>query len=513
MAVQVPGLISVIVFYVLILVVGIWATRKVKNQNSITETENMLVGGRNMGIFLSFMSLTASWITGPTVNGAAEGVYNSNQGLLWVAPALFGYSLSLVLNGIFFVNKMRGKGYVTLVDPMQAKLGLVAGVILSAVQMVCDLFFQAATLVVLGGTLETISGIPNVWAVLLSSAVCVFYTMFGGLYSIAYTDVIQIVFVVVGLVIAIPFVLTSEVVSSISETAYTGPDGWLGTWDDNFTGSYIDLWLMTLMGGIPIQDIYQKVLGSNSLKNAQLTCILAGLTSCAICTLPVIIGAGAKSANWTIIDYKDANGSSPFDLGDQAIILPLILNYTVPVVVSIIGLGVIAAASMSSLDAALLSTSSVFARNVYQAVIRKKASDRELVWVIRIAVVIVSALSILIALSVNSVLGLLYLAGDFFYCLVFPQFTSVLFLDPNAYGAIPALIVGLILRVAAGESSLDFEPLFEFPGEGNYPFRTVAMVTSFFTLTVFSYIAKFLFERGYIPKKYDFLKSNLANEE
>nr|XP_039256008.1 high affinity choline transporter 1-like [Styela clava] len=305
--------------------------------------------------------------------------------------------------------------------------------------------------------------------------------------------------------------LTNEVVSSISETAHTGPDGWLGTWDNNYTGSYIDLWLMTLLGGIPIQDVYQKVLGSKSLKNARLTCILAGFASCAISTLPMIIGAGAKSTNWTAIDYKDANGSSPFDLGDQAIILPMMLSFTVPVVVSIIGLGVIAAASMSSLDAALLSTSSVFARNIYQAVIRPKASDKEIVWVIRISVVVVSALSIMIALSVNTVLGLVYLCGDFYYCLVFPQFTSVLFLDPNAYGSIPALIIGFLLRIGAGERFINFEPFIPFPSEGNYPYRTVAMVASFFILTVFSYIAKFLFEKGYIPDKYDFLNSNLAN--
>lgn len=63
---------------------------------------------------------SATWVGGGYINGTAEAVYTS--GLVW-CQAPFGYSLSLVFGGIFFANKMRQQGYITMLDPLQDTFG------------------------------------------------------------------------------------------------------------------------------------------------------------------------------------------------------------------------------------------------------------------------------------------------------------------------------------------------------------------------------------------------------
>lgn len=66
------------------------------------------------------MIFSATWVGGGYINGTAEAVYTS--GLVW-CQAPFGYALSLVFGGIFFANKMRQQGYITMLDPLQDSFG------------------------------------------------------------------------------------------------------------------------------------------------------------------------------------------------------------------------------------------------------------------------------------------------------------------------------------------------------------------------------------------------------
>ncbi|KAJ4921067.1 hypothetical protein JOQ06_026038 [Pogonophryne albipinna] len=124
MAVNWPGLVSIGVFYIIVLGTGIWASRKSKREEkkcSGNRSEVAMVGGRNLNIYVSIFTMTATWVGGGYIMGSAEMVYNPTKGLVWaVAPLAF--SMNLIIGGLFFVKPIRSKNYVTLMDPFSGEI-------------------------------------------------------------------------------------------------------------------------------------------------------------------------------------------------------------------------------------------------------------------------------------------------------------------------------------------------------------------------------------------------------
>ncbi|MEQ2197769.1 hypothetical protein XENOCAPTIV_003001 [Xenoophorus captivus] len=217
---------------------------------------------------------------------------------------------------------------------------------------------------------------------------------------------------------------------------------------------------------------------------------------------------------------------TPFERGDAGKILPLALQHLTPTWVAVLGIGSVAAAVMSSMDSALLSSASMFTQNIYKTTLRKKASERELQWVIRISVLLVGLAGTSLAFGDDSVAALWILSGDLLYCVIFPQLVCVLhFQRANTYGAICGFVVGLLLRGLSGEPVLGIPPLLLYPGcrEENdqiiqcFTYRTVAMLSSLISIMAVSWLLDLIFHRQLIPESWDILhvfkKKNKVDED
>ena len=123
-----------------------------------------------------------------------------STGLIWCQAPL-GYALSLVFGGFLFARKMRREGYVTMIDPFQRKYGERMGGLLFIPALLGEIFWTAAILSALGGTISVIMKLDNTTSIIVSAIIVVIYTLFGGLYSVAYTDVVQLFCIFIGLVI------------------------------------------------------------------------------------------------------------------------------------------------------------------------------------------------------------------------------------------------------------------------------------------------------------------------
>ncbi|XP_031654524.1 high-affinity choline transporter 1-like [Oncorhynchus kisutch] len=525
MAVHAEGIVAIVIFYLLILGVGIWAAWKNKN-SGVSEgqdrSETIMVGGRDIGLFVGGFTMTATWVGGGYINGTAEYVYLPDFGLAW-AQAPFGYALSLVVGGLFFAKPMRSRGYVTMLDPFQQIYGKRMGGLLFIPALMGEIFWSAAILSALGATLSVIVDIDINMSVVISALIAIFYTLVGGLYSVAYTDVVQLFCIFLGLWVSVPFALSNPAVSSISVTAkeavYQTP--WLGKIDSADTWMWIDNFCLLMLGGIPWQVYFQRVLSASSATYAQVLSFIAA-AGCLVMAVPsVLIGAIGASTDWNQTTY----GAIPPKEKDQSdMILPIVLQHLCPPWISFFGLGAVSAAVMSSADSSILSASSMFARNIYQLAFRQSATDREIVWVMRITIFVFGALATAMALLTGTVYGLWYLSSDLVYVIIFPQLLSVLFIKgTNTYGSVAGYVFGLLLRIGGGEPYLKLPPFIYYPGwvqqekihhltgdveyfiQQRFPFKTVSMLASFLGNVAISYLLKYLFESGTLSHKYDFM--------
>ncbi|XP_061199556.1 high affinity choline transporter 1-like [Neopsephotus bourkii] len=511
MALNVPGLVSLSVFFMLTLAIGIWASWKSKkDQQNRNPTEMAIVGGRNINVFIGLFTATATWVGGAYINGTAEIVYLPSKGLLWV-QAPVGFALSLVIGGFFFVNPMRSKNYVTVMDPLQETYGNLMGSLLFIPPLLGEVFWFAAILASLGATMRVILNISNSLAIIVSACTVALYTLLGGLYSVAYTDVIQLVFITLSLWVCIPFALMNSATESIYYTAthQSHQDPWIGKVEKQYLGRWLDDFFYLVLGSIPWQTYFQRVLSAASPGQARLISYLSGLGCFSMAIPSVIIGAVAASTDWNQTSY---GLPSPFERGESAMVLPLVLHYLCPTRISIVGLGAIAAAAMSSADSALLSAGSMFAHNIYRKILRKEATDTEVLWAMRISMLVFGAGAAGLAFYSSSVYDLWFLSGELVYALLFPQLCCALFApSTNTYGSAAGFLVGLLLRLLAGEPALSIPPTICYPAcgllNGTYsqlfPFKTLIMLLTLGMIVAVSHLATVLFQRNLLPRRWD----------
>lgn len=514
------GLGAIIVFYLAVLAVGLWAG--FKNRKKTTDSEQVMVAGRDIGLGVGVLTMGATWVGGGFINGSAQETYKVGGGLIWT-QAPFGYSIALIVAGTFYAQKMRKAKYVTMIDPFTQKYGG-WGALQALPAAMSEIFWSASILGALGSTLQVILNLDEKLSIISSAVIALGYTLFGGLISVAYTDVIQIFFIVFGLFLALPFALTHEAVTDIYNNVLDGGNStdlgvnWYGEvkpWD---WGLWMDYAFLLVCGGIPWQCYYQRVLSSKTAARAQMLSY-GGAAIALIMTAPsVLFGAIAKNTDWEAVGY----GCAPVG-ADSKLVLPLALQYLTPRAVAFFGLGAVSAAVMSSTDSSMLSASTMIARNFYQKVIRPNCSEREVIWALWVCICINCGIATALAITYRSIYDLFVLCGDFMFVIVFPQLTLVLWWElANTYGSVCSFFISLLLRLLCGDKVLGLPAVIVFgyiygpegscpleddplnPCKGLMPFRLFVTIIGTIVHLIVSYGAYYLFTNHKLDLRYDF---------
>ncbi|XP_070384849.1 high-affinity choline transporter 1-like isoform X2 [Dermacentor albipictus] len=485
MAVSILGALIIILYYIAVVSVGVWSGRKVhgeqlqsytsgKAKESIKPSDNdyllrLFLANRSVPLALGVVSMTATWVGGTFLNTTAEAVFTN--GIVW-CQAPFGYALSLMVGGCFFAGKMRVTKALTMLDPFQQYYG---------------------------DTVEIIVHMNSRLIIIASALVILFYTALGGPYSVIYTDLFQMFSTLIGLWTCLPYVVMNKATGKIG----TPENDWIGTIEAKDASQVVDLLFMNTFGGIPWQAYFQRVLSTDSIFGAKMLSYLSAMCCFFVAIPSIVVGAVAKSTNFTALGYGGAQNLSK-ELSKD--ILPQAIHYMTPSVVAILGQLAITASVMSSMDSSMLSASSLITRNVYHLIIRPTASDTEISLVLRSMIWLVGVIATATAISAHSVLGLWSLSSDMVYVLLFPQFVALFYLRKrsNAYGAVLGFVVGVISRALCGEPLLRLPALIQLPSYDaergqQFPFRTMCMLLSLMSLLLGSAIAKALFRAGLLP--------------
>ncbi|XP_059159475.1 high-affinity choline transporter 1-like [Physella acuta] len=255
------------------------------------------------------------------------------------------------------------------------------------------------------------------------------------------------------------------------------------------------------------EAFYQRILASQDVRVAVYSTIGASVMTSVMAVPPALMGYAGAAADWNQTSY---DGPIPIPDDRKSYILPMTLNYLVPLPVSIIGMSAICAAVMSSADSNFLSAATVFTRNIYQEIFRTKATDRELLWVLRVCVVIFGVLGTLIAIFATTIYGLFVLCSDLMYVVLFPQLVCVLWVPwANTYGSFAGFFVSFLLRILSGDTVLQIPaaikfPLYDYSTDSQlFPFRTFSMLSGTFCLLTVSGVTHLIFTRGLLDLKYD----------
>lgn len=417
---------SIIIYLAITVAIGAWSTRLVKSSN------DFVLAGRSLPLFLSASALFATWFGSETIFGASS-VY-LEEGLIGVIEDPFGGALCLVLFGLFFLRPMYRMGVLTIGDVFRRIFGKRVEFFASVFMIPAYFGYVAAQLVALSLILGSITDLTLVEGILISSGIVVFYTFLGGMWAISITDFIQTTMIVVGL-LWVSIMVASEaggvqhILSQAPEESFQFfPTGGAISWIN-----YFGAWIILGLGSIPSQDIYQRVMSSKSEKVAVRSTYLAGGFYLTFGLLPLFIALGAK------VLYPELY------LENKQMLLPTMILAHGGLPIQIVFFGALISAIMSTTSSGLLAPAAILSENLIKPFFGEKLKDQSLLWILRGNIVLVALVATFIATMESNIYDLVAGASILMLVSLFVPLTAGLYWKKaSPAGCLLSMMVGML---------------------------------------------------------------------
>jgi len=340
--------------------IGLYAARRVHG------AKDFMVAGRSLPLYMNFACVFATWFGAETVLSVSATF--AKDGLSGISGDPFGASMCLIVVAIFFARVFYRMDLLTIGDFFRKRFGQVVEVVTAFLITVSYVSWASAQITALGLVLHILSdrtlGIDTLSlnnAILIGAAIVFVYTVFGGMWSVALTDLIQTAVIIVGLfVIACLLADRAGGVSHVIEHARDAgklrlfPAGGTAEWLA-FIGAFLTMGL----GSIPQQDVFQRVTSAKDEQTAVRGTLLGGSFYFVFAFVPMFIAYSAI--------VIDPSFTSLFDSEDpravQRILPDLILQET-PFWAQAVFFGALLSAILSTASGTLLAPSSLFTENV-----------------------------------------------------------------------------------------------------------------------------------------------------
>ncbi|MBQ3088194.1 MAG: sodium/proline symporter [Clostridia bacterium] len=449
-----------IIYFVAMLSIGLYFFIKSKNQSG---EKDYFLGGRSMGPWVTAMSAQASDMSGWLLMGFPGSILAFGMGKVWIG---IGLALGTILNWVIVAKRLRrfskaADDSITLPQYLTNRFASSSPVL----KVVCAIIFLIAFTVYVAsafnaGTTVFCAVIP--WfadhkqlAMLIFALIILVYTFMGGYKAVCWTDFFQGILMLIAL-LAVPIVMYAF---GNFDGQYTSAfaDGITAFNTNPFTASWQDIasglgWGLGYFGMPHILVRFMAIKKSSMVKKS---------STVAIIWVIITLGAAVVIA-FLARTYLFSNGSSLAEslipAGNQQNLFIDIVNDIFPAFFAGIVLSAIIAASMSTADSQLLVASSSFTSDIYKPLIRKnKASDKELLWVGRFVVLIVSVVGLLIAMSglgnsnswASNIMSMVENAWGLFGAAFGPVVILSLFWKRFNYaGAVAGILAGAIADIA-----------------------------------------------------------------
>ena len=469
-------------YAVTILAIGLWVSRDKDGKQK--NAEDYFLASKSLpwwavGTSLIAANISAEQFIGMSGSGFALGLAIASYE--WMA------AITLLVVGKYFLPIFIEKGLYTIPEFIEKRFSTNLKTILAIFWIALFVFVNLTTVLFLGGkALDTIIGVGD-GSILLNSIIglglfAAAYSLWGGLASVAWTDVIQVVILIFGGLLMTYFALANVTDSGsfidgmkyvyekaperfsmiLSKGEIIKPNGGDAWWD--LPG------LAVLIGGIWVANLYywgfnqyiiQRTLAAKSLAEGQKGIVFAAFLKLIIPVIVVLPGIIAYVMNLDDSGVLTATSIDPGFIGAAGNIAndnaaPWLIKNFIPSGVKGLILAALAAAIVSSLASMLNSTSTIFTMDIYRSHFNKNASDAQMVFVGRITAVVALIIAIIIAPQLGS-LGQVFIFIQEYTGVVSPGILAVFLMglfykkatnNAAIWGAILSIPIAMYFKVA-----------------------------------------------------------------
>jgi solute:Na+ symporter, SSS family len=426
----------VVLYMVVTIAIGLVAARRVHG------AKDYLVAGRSLPLYMNVATVFATWFGAETVLSVSATF--AKDGLNGIPGDPFGASVCLVLAALLFARLFYRMNLLTIGDFYKHRYGKGVEVLTSVAIVLSYLGWTSAQLTALGLVIHVLSGgaIDLNTAILMGAGVVVIYTIFGGMWSVAFTDLFQTVIILIGLS-AVAWLVGDLAGGATKVISQAAAEGKLVMFPADMDAAA--WWAMAgaffafAFGSIPQQDVFQRMTSAKDEKTAVRGTVIGGLVYFVFAFVPIYIAYAALVHSPELVKLFGSE-----DAREIQRILPDLVLGQMPLWAQVLFFGALLSAILSTASGALLAPTATFTENVLRPFV-PNMSDRQMLLTLRIILVTFTAAALIFALNSKSTMyEMVQNAYNVTLCGAFvPLVAGAYWKRANTQGALLAVVFGI----------------------------------------------------------------------
>jgi SSS family solute:Na+ symporter len=419
-------LVFVILYLVGTLALGVWAGTRIKS------TADFALAGRSLPLVMIITTTFATWFGAETVMGIPAKFVQG--GLNAIVEDPFGAGTCLILVGMFFAAKLYKMNLLTIGDFYRERFGKGVEVFCSVAIILSYLGWVAAQITALGLVFNVLSAgeISETTGMVVGTIAVLIYVVVGGFLAVAWTDFIQMIVLVIGL--AVIAIFASDLAGGAGKVVEVATSANLFKFfpepSFNEIMFFIAAAITMMLGSIPQQDVFQRVMSAKDADTASRGAMIGGFAYILFAFVPMFIVSAAVVVM----------GDSAMELAknDYQKLLPSFIMTHMPLVMQILFFGALLSAIKSTSSATLLAPSTSFVENILRN-LYPNMTDRQRLLSMRITIFLFSVMVLVYAIAMK---------GTSIYDLVSSAYQVTL------VGAFVPLVMGLYWKRATTQGAV-----------------------------------------------------------
>jgi SSS family solute:Na+ symporter len=441
---------SVVVYFLVTISIGLWAAQRVKN------SKDYLLAGRSLPLYMNMATVFATWFGAETVLSVSATFAKDGLGGIVADP--FGSSFCLVFVALFFARAFYRMDLLTIGDFYRKRYSRPVEVVTSLAITASYLGWTSAQLTALGLVISVLSGgvIGLDAGILIGGAIVLGYTLWGGMWSVALTDLFQTVIILIGLS-AVALLVGGMAGGPGKVLAAAVEAGKLEFWPKGGAKEWLwfaAMWMTLAIGSIPQQDVFQRVTSAKDEHTAVLGSLLGGMAYFCFAFVPMFIAYAAL-----VIDPGFERLFASDDAREIQRILPNLILERTPMWAQVLFFGALLSAILSTASGALLAPTALFTENVVRP-FGPRLGDRQFLMLLRVVLVIFTLAALVFALNSRSTMYEMVQNAykvTLVSCIV-PLAAGIYWKRATTLGAMLSVVFGLgswgVAELAAGDATL-----------------------------------------------------------